>query len=190
MVIYRMGHEIKLYGIYIKMVSSSVPKFTQLISKYFQPYQTRILWIVLILLFLGVGIYTLWNSIQFQLHTKNTKQDLTNISNANRRNDSLQILLFMVDWCPHCKHAKPEWISYVQTYDGTLINNYMIECIGGKDGINCTNTNDPNVQDAIQRYNVEHYPTLKLKKDGIVYDYNGPITKSTIESFVSSISSG
>lgn len=165
------------------------PKFTDLISKLIRPYNSRILWISLILLFLIIGTYTIWNGIQFYMKTKQTKDDLTNVANANRRSGTIQVLLFTVDWCPHCKKAKPEWISFVQKFDGTTINSYVIECIGGAEGINCTNTNDPNVQDAIQHYNVEHYPTLKLKMDGTVYNYSGPITKQTMESFVNSISS-
>lgn len=167
--------------------SSKVPKFTDIIYKWYVQYRRNFLWVTVGILFILAGIYVTYRRMVFYTTQKHTPSDTTNVPNAQRREDTAEVLLFVVDWCPHCKKAKPEWSIFVQKYDKTTVNNHRIECVGGKEGVNCTNTDDANVQDAIQHYNIEHYPTLKMKVNGQVYDYDGPITSNNVEKFVLSV---
>jgi thiol-disulfide isomerase/thioredoxin len=55
----------------------------------------------------------------FYANRENEPQD----QNSNR---TATLMLFYVDWCPHCKTAKPEWESLKSQYDGKMINGYTI----------------------------------------------------------------
>jgi thiol-disulfide isomerase/thioredoxin len=163
------------------------PKFTDIIQGWLRPLRKRILWVVLAVIFLIGGAYVLSRTYQFHSTIKQTRADTTNIPNAQRRSGKCEVLFFNVDWCKHCTKAKPEWTAFVSEYNGQTVNGCAIECVGGNEGVNCTKTNDPSVQDAIQHYNIEHYPTLKMKRDGTVYDYDGPITKDNLVKFVTTM---
>ena len=92
----------------------------------------------------------------------------------------VDIMMFTADWCPHCKKAKPIWEEFNNTYDGKVINGYKINV----KTINCTNDSDPNVQNLLDKYNVEGFPTIKLIKNGEVYDYDAKPDKESLKQFL------
>jgi len=110
---------------------------------------------------------------------------------ANRENIPLgqqggakqaELLLFSVDWCPHCKTAKPEWESLKQEYQGKTINGYVVIFTD----VNCTNET-PEVEKLMNTYKVEGYPTIKLLKDGQVIEYDAKPTKATLSQFLNTV---
>jgi len=58
-----------------------------------------------------------------------------NIPKDINSNKTATLMMFYVDWCPHCKTAKPEWESLKADYDGKSINGYTITFAE----YNCTN---------------------------------------------------
>ena len=92
------------------------------------------------------------------------------------------LMLFYVDWCPHCKTAKPEWESLKSEYDGKTINGYTINFME----YNCTTESDE-VSQLMDKYNIEGYPTIKLIKDNQVIEYDAKPTKSTMEQFLQTV---
>lgn len=163
-------------------------KFTNLVyNLYYKKYRQSSLWFFVVCLFLGMGLYYFFTVVWPSLKTKHTKEDTTDVPNANRRGNPVSVFFFNADWCGHCTKAKPEWGSFVDKYDGQVLGKYTIECVGGKTGTNCTNDKDPNVQDAIQHYNIDHYPTVLLKKDGEVIHYDGPVTQQTLTQFIQGV---
>ena len=87
---------------------------------------------------------------------------------------------FHADWCPHCKKAQPEWESFKQSNDGKLVNGYKVSCVG----INCTNEDDANTTEYINKFSIEGYPTIKMLKDNKVIDFESRITTSSLNSFL------
>jgi len=90
-----------------------------------------------------------------------------------------ELILFTVDWCPHCKTAKPEWDSLVTEYSGRSINGYSITFTE----VNCTDPK-PDVEKLMNQYKVEGFPTIKLIKNGSVIDYDAKPTKDTLLQFL------
>ena len=37
-----------------------------------------------------------------------------NIRNEHPDEEMVTLYFFGVEWCPHCKHAKPEWDAFVE----------------------------------------------------------------------------
>ena len=159
-------------------------KFTDIIlSKYYAPYKRQLLIVTLVIIFLGIGVYS-YRTFAIPM-VKN--KDSANISNANRRTQTADLYFFNADWCPHCKKALPAWQNFVSSYDKTTVNGYIINCIGGSTGIDCSTTDNPKIMETIQKFNVEHYPTLKLVKDKITIDFDAKITQENLIKFVNTV---
>jgi len=105
-----------------------------------------------------------------------------NTSNDQNSNKIATLMLFSVDWCPHCKTAKPEWESLKAQYDGEQINGYTINFVD----YNCTNDSEE-VSQLMDKYKIEGYPTIKLIKDNQVIEYDAKPTKSTMEQFLNTV---
>lgn len=92
------------------------------------------------------------------------------------------LMLFYVDWCPHCKTAKPEWNALKEEYDGKTINGYIVIF----EEYNCTDESSE-IEDLINKYKIDGYPTIKLLKDGQVIEYDAKPTKATLEQFLTTV---
>jgi len=117
----------------------------------------------------------------------NTNMNTKNISITNKvKNKSdiknANIMLFYVDWCPHCKTAKPEWDKVRKTFDNKIINNYMIVFTE----YNCTNETSE-INELINKYDIQGYPTIKLIKDNQIIDFDAKPTTESIEYFLNNI---
>ena len=89
----------------------------------------------------------------------------------------VEIILFSVDWCPHCKVARPEWNKVAESTKS--INGRKIIFTD----INCTDET-PEVTSVIKQYNIEGYPTIKLIKDGKVIDFDAKPTEQHLQEFL------
>lgn len=155
---------------------------------YIRPYSKMWLIFIMLILFLVVGIYLYRTYAPGALASKNSK----NVANANIRNvegatgstGTLEVMLFNVDWCPHCVKAKPDWISFVQQYDGKVTNGFQVTCVGGKEGINCTNSDDPSVKKMVSKYEIKGYPTLIFIENGTVVTFDAKINKNNMDDFM------
>ena len=101
------------------------------------------------------------------------------IGNENLKN--VELLFFHVDWCPYCKTAKPEWNNIKELYENNTINGRSINFIE----IDCTNESN-DTKEMMDKYTIEGYPTVKLIKDGNVFDFDAKPTKENIENFLQS----
>lgn len=119
-------------------------------------------------------------------HYSDTKSSFTanreNRTKDENSNKTATLMLFYVDWCPHCKTAKPEWESLKSQYDGKTINGYNVNFME----YNCTNETDE-ISNLMDKYKIEGYPTIKLIKDNEVIEYDAKPTKSTMEQFLNTV---
>lgn len=105
-----------------------------------------------------------------------------NVPKGENSNKTATLMLFYVDWCPHCKTAKPEWESLKAEYDGKMINGYTINFMD----YNCTNES-PEITQLMDKYSIEGYPTIKLVKDNQIIEYDAKPSKSTMEQFLNTV---
>jgi len=105
-----------------------------------------------------------------------------NIPKDQNSNKTATLMLFYVDWCPHCKTAKPEWESLKAEYEGKSINGYTVNFTE----YNCTNESAETTQ-LMDKYSIEGYPTIKLVKDNQIIEYDAKPTKSTMEQFLNTV---
>lgn len=134
--------------------------------------------VVIAILLVVIGYYTYKeyaNKTTFHANRENIPKD----QNSNK---TATLMLFYVDWCPHCKTAKPEWENLKSEYDGKSINGYTVTFVEH----NCTNETDE-VSQLMDKYNIEGYPTIKLVKDNQIIEYDAKPTKSTMEQFLNTV---
>jgi thiol-disulfide isomerase/thioredoxin len=96
--------------------------------------------------------------------------------------NTAELLFFYADWCPHCKTAKPIWNDLTVEYENKTINGYKVVFTE----INCSEET-AEVDNMMNRYNVEGYPTIKLLKDGQVIEYDAKPSKDTLIQFLNTV---
>jgi thiol-disulfide isomerase/thioredoxin len=135
--------------------------------------------IVAVLLFGVLGYYIYTNYV-----TNKTlyNADRDNLDPNQQTNKSANLMLFYVDWCPHCKTAKPEWENLKSEYECKIINGYTLAFTE----YNCT-TESPETEELMNKYKIEGYPTVKLLKDNQIVEYDAKPTKSTMEQFLHTV---
>jgi len=134
--------------------------------------------IILSLILTVLIIYYYYNS---EKNSTVYKANRENIS-KNSINKIAELILFSVDWCHHCKTAKPEWEKLKAQYEGTQINNYTLIFTEH----NCTGES-PQIEELMNKYKIEGYPTIKLLKDDQIIEYDAKPTKSTMEQFLNTV---
>jgi thiol-disulfide isomerase/thioredoxin len=149
-------------------------KISLFVSKLDWKTYSILAFIIVLLILLGYYTYKTY------IDTKTTFQ-------ANREGPAVDLktanlLLFYVDWCPHCKTAKPEWEKLKEQYEDKTINGYNIVF----SEYNCTNET-PEIEELMNKYKIEGYPTIKLIKDNQVIEYDAKPTKSTLEEFLNTV---
>lgn len=144
----------------------------------FMNFKTMAIVIVVIVLIIS-GYYAYKHYSDSKTAFKANRENVPIDQNSNK---IATIMLFYVDWCPHCKTAKPEWETLRAQYDGKSINGYTMSFVEH----NCTNESDE-VSQLMDKYNIEGYPTIKLIKDNQVIEYDAKPTKSTMEQFLHTV---
>lgn len=144
----------------------------------FMTWQTIAI-IVVVLLLCVFAYYTYKQYVDTKTSFHANRENIPKDVNSNK---TATLMLFYVDWCPHCKTAKPEWESLKSEYDGNTINGYTITFVEH----NCTNESE-DVSQLMDKYNIEGYPTIKLLKDNQVIEYDAKPTKSTMEQFLNTV---
>jgi len=145
----------------------------EIFRKLIVPYYYYIIAIVVIIIFSLLTYYFFTNKYAAQ------KNKFSDVSNSNRRNKEATIYFFHVDWCPHCKKALPEWNKFKADNNGKQVNGYKVSCVE----MNCTNeTSD--ITRAINEYNIDSYPTIKMLKDNQKIEFDSKITNTALNSFV------
>lgn len=94
-----------------------------------------------------------------------------------------ELLIFTVDWCPYCKKAMPVWKKFQAEYNGKTINGYNLNFRT----INCTDENDAEVKELLNKYSVDGYPTIKLLKDGDAITYDAKPEFNTLQQFLQTV---
>jgi thiol-disulfide isomerase/thioredoxin len=153
------------------------------INSKLRPYYFIISVIIVFIIFIVFTVYTYkWSSKKIS----NKDSDFSDVANKNNTNKEIDIKMFHVDWCPHCKKALPEWQSFCSEYNNKEVNGWIIKCT--YDGTNCTDSENQDVARLINEYHIEAYPTVIGLKNNKHYDFDAKITKSSLEQFVQYVS--
>ena len=139
---------------------------------------TTILYLLAFLLFIIISIYIYQSFVSPKLAPSYSSQD----GSGSGSGKTAELMLFYVDWCPHCKTGKPIWDEVKNEYQHRLINGYKVLF----KEYNCTEET-AEVEQLMNQYHIEGYPTIKLLKDGQVIEFDAKPTKSALEQFLNTV---
>lgn len=139
--------------------------------------------IVAVFAFIGLAVYLYFTYLAPKMKPafKPNEEGGDDVNNGSN-NKTAEMLLFYVDWCPHCKTAKPAWNDLQAEYENKTINGYKVIFTE----VNCTDES-PDVEKMMDKYKIEGFPTIKLIKDGQVIEYDAKPTKETMEQFLNTV---
>ena len=157
------------------------PSFLQRMTGFLSSWQIlAVIAVAILLIVIGYYTYKEYANNSTTFNPNIAEQNTNNSDNGSQKTATL--MLFYVDWCPHCKTAKPEWEELKSEYDGKSINGYTITIME----YNCTNES-ADVSQLMDKYNIEGYPTIKLIKDNQIIEYDAKPTKTTMEQFLNTV---
>jgi thiol-disulfide isomerase/thioredoxin len=140
---------------------------------------TNLMYLLIVIVLLLISYYTYK---QYSVSKTNFRANREHEPYDKNSNKTATLMLFTVDWCPHCKTAKPEWETLQSEYEGKNINGYNVVFTVH----NCT-IETPEIEELIAKYKIEGYPTIKLIKDNQVIEYDAKPTKNTMEQFLNTV---
>jgi thiol-disulfide isomerase/thioredoxin len=158
--------------------------FFNLLFVRLKPHLRKIIAILTIAIVFGI-VYYAYNKIYLPKKQNKLFQDVANAPPTGR---TITVMMFHVDWCPHCKRAMPEWNMFSGEYDGKQVNGYKIDC----KEYDSTNAEDPKIKRLLDEYKIKQYPTVIAvvpTPDGKEQrvDFEAKVTKNNLETFVISV---
>ena len=168
------------------MSSNINGSYLERVVKYFRSlsYKTIILTFVIVVSLVIIILY--YNKTIKPLFVKNDKLQSDYSNNTNTESNSntthentCEFLFFHVKWCPYCKTAVPIIDEIRNEYQNKVINGYNVIFTD----IDCT-VETPEIENVVNKYKIEGYPTIKLIKDGIIIDFEAKPTKDSIVEFL------
>jgi len=103
------------------------------------------------------------------------KQNNEGFQNNNKKSNNAEqcdLYVFVADWCPHCKNAKPA-IAELKNNAPANVN------------VNVVNETDSNSRELMNKYKVRGFPTILLvKADGEVVEFSERVSADNLNSFV------
>ena len=159
------------------MSSTSSTSFMNKIKDFIYKLKLKNVLMIFLAVFLLIIIYYIYTKY-FSNGFGRTIENMENPSGDK----TAELMLFHVDWCPHCKTAKPEWDQVKAEYQNKTINGYKVMFTE----INCTDETPEKIK-MIETYKIEGYPTIKLVKDNQVIDFDAKPTKDTLTKFLNTV---
>ena len=134
--------------------------------------------IAIIVLIFVVSAYFLYRNYSNPSNSETITDDIYEEMDNNDGSEA-ELMLFHVDWCPHCKTALPEWEKLKQEYANKKVNGHKIIFME----YNCTEESEETTK-KMETYKIEGFPTIKLKVEGRVIEFDAKVTKSNLEQFL------
>ena len=154
--------------------TTALQRFSELISNW---KVWALLLFVFILCILGYYSFKRYSNNNATFHAN--REHIPKDQNSNK---TATLMLFYVDWCPHCKTAKPEWETLKTEYDGKSINGYMVSF----EEYHCINEN-AETSELMDKYSIEGYPSIKSVKDNQIIEYDAKPSKETLTQFLNTV---
>lgn len=130
-------------------------------------------WYIITLMFISMIIFISLIVYFYKIYvSKNeTKESYTN--------SEAKLIMFHVDWCPHCKRAIPDWNSFKNNSNNLTCNNKPLKIIDYD-----VTDDTPENKSLLKKYKVKGYPTIILDNNGDIKELEVKPTKENLETFI------
>ena len=95
---------------------------------------------------------------------------------------SVEVMFFYADWCPHCKKAKSHWVNLKNSDvgNGKIVNGYTIHYTD----VDCTDDKNSETQEKLNKFKVDGFPTIKMIKGTEVIEFDAKPELETLKGFI------
>ena len=157
--------------------------FKETVSNFLNPYTNYYIgfvygFIFFVLLCL-IAYYVYKNNVLKELNKPGT----SDIPNSGELKGDTAVHFFFADWCPHCTKAKQPWNSFKTMYTDKTVNGYKIKF---KEH-DMTDDDSDETNRTRKMYNIEGYPTVKMKKGNDMIDFDAKITIDSLKEFIENV---
>jgi|UniRef100_A0A6C0IML2 thiol-disulfide isomerase/thioredoxin len=136
--------------------------------------------VFVILIVAGVFLYKYINSHKTSSSQYEENNEIVSSSSESQGGSkSATLYFFYTTWCPYSLAAIPEWEKIVDKYSENSVNGFNINFID----VDCTKET-VEIENMINKYNVEGYPTIKMIKDDQVIEFDAKAKFENIEQFL------
>jgi glutaredoxin len=130
-----------------------------------------------------IGVVIIFGIAAYYIYKQNLIPQLNNLFNQKRGvasgdqggDDVAELYLFKVEWCPHCKKALPVFEELKDSTTGPINGRTVVFKV-----VDCDE--EPEMAD---KFKVDGFPTIKLVKNGQVYDYDAKPDIDNLRTFLS-----
>lgn len=155
---------------------------SKIMSSVYNNKTTTLVIIGAVVIFIIIAIYYYYYYVAPKINTKYSHNNEETYGDSDGGGQNAELLFFFADWCPHCKAAKPIWQELKSEYENKTVNGYRVVFTE----IDCS-SETAEVEQMMNKYNVEGYPTIKLLKDGQVIEYDAKPSKATLTQFLTTV---
>ena len=133
-----------------------------------------------IVLFFAVLAHQLYNRHVASSSNLSHQEGYSNHSAGAADPPVATIRMFTVDWCPHCKKARPIFEKFQDKYQDKVINGYKLNLV-------IVDGEDPNNESLVNEFKIQGYPTIVMTKDGKNIEYGANVDEPTLEKFINTM---
>lgn len=135
-------------------------------------------YILLLIGFVGVCIYSAYSYYQEHISNQKQKQYIENKEFLKKANSiKTEFYFFHTKWCPHCKSAMPIWDNIKKS---TTFAKYKVNFIS----IDCEDKSNDHV---VKSFKVKEYPSYVLTAKGKNYVYDANLHPESLERFFKAV---
>jgi thiol-disulfide isomerase/thioredoxin len=141
--------------------------------------------VFLFFVFISLMLYRNYKTSSFNANYEHGKTfseescDNDGNSGGDQNKGDCEVIFFYVDWCPHCKTAKPEFEKFSKDNQNIKVNGYNVII----KEIDCTQETQKTA-DLMDKYNIEGFPTIIMLKDGEEVQFDAKPTNENLTQFV------
>jgi len=144
--------------------------------------QTKLFGILLLSCALvSISVFVYLKYVRPRLNAEYTaNKEFVNVDSAAAEEEKFAtIYYFETEWCPHCKKSKPIWNEFKAKFeDSAKINNYTLLF----SEVDC-DTDEAKANE----FDVQGFPTIKMRKDNEIIEYDAKPNANTLENFVKTV---
>ena len=113
------------------------------------------------------------------LYKKYNKKRITIVQDRDRSSvKTCEVIYFYTTWCQYCSKARPEWDAFRDEWNGKKFKDYYVTC---------TEVDCDVDETTAKKYDVKSYPTIKLKCEGEIVEFDARPTKDDLDHFLETV---
>ena len=134
------------------------------------------------ILVFGLLSFYVYTTYAKPLLNKRVEANMEHNTRSGQARQSVEVMFFYADWCPHCKKAKSHWVNLKNSDvgNGKNVNGYTIHYTD----VDCTDDKNSETQEKLNKFKVDGFPTIKMIKGTEVIEFDAKPELETLKGFI------